>query len=150
MLGFPWIPLAESGLFNGLHRIQAKNSFSLSHCGGNITNRDSCSWFALVGRSEARAISGQQKDIYHRFIFSARNHPGKSYRRASGRRGAGHCEAQDGTRRGASLLRPIQLHFRDKSVERASSGPSTRFSYKSPISLPPQRDLTAAPRRRCR
>jgi hypothetical protein len=28
-LGFPWIPLAESGLFNGLGRIQIKN-FSFS------------------------------------------------------------------------------------------------------------------------
>jgi hypothetical protein len=28
-LGFPWIPLAESGLFNGLRRIQAKKSFPL-------------------------------------------------------------------------------------------------------------------------
>src|SRR5580698_4271276 len=26
-LGFPWIPLAESGLFNGLQRIQIKKSF---------------------------------------------------------------------------------------------------------------------------
>jgi hypothetical protein len=28
LLGFPWIPLAESGLFNGLQRIQIKK-FSL-------------------------------------------------------------------------------------------------------------------------
>jgi hypothetical protein len=30
LLGFPWIPLAESGLFNGLQRIQIKNFFSLA------------------------------------------------------------------------------------------------------------------------
>ena len=30
LLGFPWIPLAESGLFNGLQRIQIKNFFSLT------------------------------------------------------------------------------------------------------------------------
>jgi hypothetical protein len=29
-LGFPWIPLVESGLFNGLQRIQIKNFFSLA------------------------------------------------------------------------------------------------------------------------
>ena len=28
-LGFPWIPLAESGLFNGLRRIQIKKILSL-------------------------------------------------------------------------------------------------------------------------
>jgi hypothetical protein len=28
ILAFPWIPLAESGLFNGLRRIQIKNFFS--------------------------------------------------------------------------------------------------------------------------
>jgi hypothetical protein len=27
MFGFPWIPLAESGLFKGLQRIQIKNLF---------------------------------------------------------------------------------------------------------------------------
>jgi hypothetical protein len=30
LLGFPWIPLAESGLFNGLQRIQIKNLSALS------------------------------------------------------------------------------------------------------------------------
>jgi hypothetical protein len=30
LLGFPWIPLAESGLFNGLQRIQVKKFFSLA------------------------------------------------------------------------------------------------------------------------
>jgi hypothetical protein len=29
-LAFPWIPLAESGLFNGLQRIQNKKILSLS------------------------------------------------------------------------------------------------------------------------
>jgi hypothetical protein len=29
-LGFPWIPLAESGLFKGLQRIQIKKIFRLS------------------------------------------------------------------------------------------------------------------------
>jgi hypothetical protein len=29
LLGFPWIRLAESGLFNGLERIQIKKSFRL-------------------------------------------------------------------------------------------------------------------------
>ena len=31
LLGFLWIPLAESGLFNGLQRIQIKNFFSLAN-----------------------------------------------------------------------------------------------------------------------
>jgi hypothetical protein len=30
LLGFPWIPLAESGLFNGLQRIQIKKTFFLA------------------------------------------------------------------------------------------------------------------------
>jgi hypothetical protein len=29
LLGFPWIPLAESGLFNGLQLVQIKNFLSL-------------------------------------------------------------------------------------------------------------------------
>jgi hypothetical protein len=31
LLVFPWIPLADSGLFNGLQRIQIKNFVSLAH-----------------------------------------------------------------------------------------------------------------------
>ena len=37
-LGFPWIPLAETGLFNGLQRIQTKKSSSVSHCVLNVSN----------------------------------------------------------------------------------------------------------------
>jgi hypothetical protein len=37
-LGFPWIPLAESGLINGLRRIQVKKSFPVSHCASKATN----------------------------------------------------------------------------------------------------------------
>jgi hypothetical protein len=38
LLGFPWIPLAESGLFNGLQRIQIKNSFSLASASAATLN----------------------------------------------------------------------------------------------------------------
>src|SRR5271169_4345848 len=71
-LAFPWIPLAESGLFNGLQRIQIKKSFPASHCGSNITNRVSrSSVLAPLGQREARALSGEKNNIYHIFSFSA-------------------------------------------------------------------------------
>jgi hypothetical protein len=63
-LGFPWIPLAESGLFNGLHRIQAKKSLPLSHCGQTITDRVSRDFAGVTasgGANRRPALVGRIK-----------------------------------------------------------------------------------------
>jgi hypothetical protein len=38
-LGFPWIPLADSGLFNGLQRIQIKNFPALAQVAPSCLKR---------------------------------------------------------------------------------------------------------------
>jgi hypothetical protein len=53
-LGFPWIPLAESGLFNGLRRIQIKKFFPSFSPGAECIKRSS---------GQARAFLSAGKDI---------------------------------------------------------------------------------------
>jgi hypothetical protein len=54
-LGFPWIPLAESGLFNGLWRIQIKKSFSLGF-GNNTSIICDLPHFLSSVRADRRAV----------------------------------------------------------------------------------------------
>src|SRR5277367_5638610 len=65
-LGFPWIPLAGSGLFNGLRRIQIKKSFPMSHCGPTATRISST---ALDKREPDQAIGKHSIG----FLFSQEN-----------------------------------------------------------------------------
>jgi hypothetical protein len=52
LLGFPWIPLAESRLFNGLRRIQIKNFFSLASLSlAALIEALSCSHFKHYSRA---------------------------------------------------------------------------------------------------
>jgi hypothetical protein len=63
-LGFPWIPLAESGLFNGLQRIQIKKSFPVSHCISNVTT--ACRLLLRAGLLAGPELhSGREKTIAH-------------------------------------------------------------------------------------
>jgi hypothetical protein len=87
--------LAEFGLFNGLHRIQVKILFPCHNAAEISQIAILVPALALVGRREARAISGQQKILIMNSLFpqeiTSENLIGA--RRAF--EAPGHCEAQD-------------------------------------------------------
>jgi hypothetical protein len=60
-LGFPWIPLADSGLFNGLWRIQIKKILSLFQPGAERLKPSSAQAFC----SGAGVFLPVGKDISH-------------------------------------------------------------------------------------
>jgi hypothetical protein len=68
-LGFPWIPLAESGLFNGLQRIQIKKIFPRVTLYLKCHNRSSSLSPSRPPR-RARATFGQRKTYIAYFRLS--------------------------------------------------------------------------------
>jgi hypothetical protein len=82
LLGFSWIPLAESGLFNGLQRIQIKKFFLLairvSGCASPHRVARSESWFRsaesiqripVVAKILSPVIDSESKNItYYQFV----------------------------------------------------------------------------------
>jgi hypothetical protein len=62
-LGFPWIPLVESGLFKGLQRIQIKELSSGLRLRARLCNR-TCSPFSYeLPKSMRRTDSSDRKDV---------------------------------------------------------------------------------------
>jgi hypothetical protein len=72
-LGFPWIPLAESGLINGLRRIQIKKSFPCH----TVTEKPQIAFLAPTPAPPSRSSISQiysmdsdyRKDIPQAFCF---------------------------------------------------------------------------------
>jgi hypothetical protein len=82
-LAFPWIPLAELGLFNALRRIQIKKSVSLA------TRVLDCAKRARTLLWRAAALSDQHKTIAHSYDFRKQSRRVLSRERTSGNRGIG-------------------------------------------------------------
>ena len=101
---------------------------SSSDCGGNITNA-----FLFPALSPALEGARVNRKTFRRYSLFPQTTITRQI--LSARVGAfetpGHCEAQDGAD-GAGFLRPIQLHFRGKSVERPSSGTLQHASLRNP------------------
>jgi hypothetical protein len=93
-LGFLWISLAESGLFNGLQRIQIKKSFPVSHCISNVTTASRLLLRAglLAGpelHSGREKTIAQISDFRNQFTISMPGTRGQSQATLSRRRGKG-------------------------------------------------------------
>ncbi len=125
----------DSGLFNGLQRIQIKKILSPVTAWRKY-HRSPLSLLRSrrrLGRHEARALSGEQKYISIYTVFPQPNaQKSNAARQPPSRRRL--CAAQDQatTAPGGS----IQLHLRGKSVETPSNGPFTCYSWKPPFRGP--------------